>query len=432
MFRVVRVPDGPVALKVFRLQGTPQEQAYPRTWMPADWRIWRDLVHPHAVPVRDYGETDETVYVATKWIDGPSLRAVLDRRGALDAAEIRRLAQQLASVLDAAASVRLLHPDIKPENVLFASADSTEHAYVTDFGAGQLAAWRAEADRSRTFRGNLEYAAPEQVKGGFSDRRSMVYSLGSLLYETLTGAAPYGGHAAEALAREELQDAPPHVEGAPAEVDRVFAKALAPNRGERYATCTELADALCAVLDVAPAQHPARTTRRRRVVRARHAAAAAAAAAVAAIAAASLYAMGGSDPSQTADGEAAPGRGSVTTVQKVAPKVKAERKTLRAAPVAKPKPARVTRAAKPKPKAHAATHPVAPAPRTVAATPARTRPAVVATPVKQPVSSPPPSRPSSSASTHSATTEPADKALPPPPPALPPTETTPPPPPPPP
>jgi serine/threonine-protein kinase len=118
---------GAVALKVFRLEGSPESQAYPRTWMPADWRIWAELGHPHALPVCDYGETNETLYVATNWIDGLSLRDVLDQRGALDAGEIRRLAEQLASVLDAGAAPPRLHHDMKPQKLFFAGGGS-EHA----------------------------------------------------------------------------------------------------------------------------------------------------------------------------------------------------------------------------------------------------------------------------------------------------------------
>ena len=192
LFRVSRLRDGDVALKVFRLGGTPQEQAFTRTRMLRDWRIWSELAHPHVLPVHDFGERNDSLYVATPWVDGPSLRAVLDQRRTLDARAVRQLATQLASALDAAAAARLIHLDVKPENVLFASAD-TEHAYVRDFGAGSLAARKVGADRSRSFRGTLEYAAPEQIEGGAVDGRTMVYSLGCLLYETLTGATPYAG-----------------------------------------------------------------------------------------------------------------------------------------------------------------------------------------------------------------------------------------------
>ena len=231
----------------------------------ADWRIWSELAHPHVLPVADYGEGNDSLYVATQWLNGPSLRAVLDQRRTLDAAQTRELATQLASALDAAAAAGLIHLDVKPENVLFAS-DGAEHAYVRDFGAGRLAAWHAGVDRSGTFQGTLEYSAPEQIEGDAVDGRTLVYALACLLYETLTGATPYAGRSSAALMRAHVEEAPPLVGSGAADLDRVFATALAKRPDERYATCAELASALDAALASAPAPRPARGTRRRPVV----------------------------------------------------------------------------------------------------------------------------------------------------------------------
>jgi serine/threonine protein kinase len=153
--------------------------------------------------VQDFGDRSGSLYLATPWVNGPSLRAVLDQRRRLDPAHVRQLATQIASALDAAAAVRLIHLDIKPENVLFASAEDVVHSYVTDFGAGSLAAREVGADPSRSFRGTFEYAAPEQLQRGSIDRRAMVYSLGCLLYETLTGRTPYAGRPRDAARLEQ-------------------------------------------------------------------------------------------------------------------------------------------------------------------------------------------------------------------------------------
>jgi hypothetical protein len=421
LFRVTRVRVGAVALKVFRLDGPPQAQAYPRTWMPADWRIWAELGHPHAMPVCDYGETNETLYVATKWVDGLSLRDVLDRRGALDALEIRRLAEQLASVLDAAATARLLHLDVKPENVLFAGG-SVEHAFLRDFGAGQLAAWRSGVDRSRTFRGPLEYVAPEQLKGGMADRRTMVYSLGCLLYEALAGATPYAGRSAEAQLSAHLEEGPPPVAGAPDEVNLVFAKALAKRRNERFATCAEFAEALCETLAFAPAPRALREAPRRRPLGVRHVAIAASLAALAAAATAGAMVMsGGSDAADPGAEHAVPSLEFANAVEKVGPVVKAARTPLRAAPK---RTARVVRVQKPKPKRHT----VARKARPVIHKPATQAPVVASTPTpratttvaprRSPVTTPPPR------TTTTVAAAPQETPLPPPPPtdpALPPT-----------
>ena len=331
LFRVARLRDGDVALKVFQLGGKPEEQAFARTWMLADWRIWSELAHPHVLSVSDFGERNDSLYVATPWIDGPSLRSVLDQRRTLDAGHVRQLATQLAGALDAGAAVHLVHLDVKPENVLFSSADRSVHAYVTDFGAGSLAARKVGADRSRSYRGTSEYAAPEQLQEGSIDRRAMVYSLGCLLYETLTGTTPYASRSRDA--------APPPVADAPAEVGRVFAKALAYRRADRYTTCTDFAEALCEALAFAraPAPDPPPVIRRRRSYGLRHVTAVAAVALVACGAAtAASWLMRGAAPggSHPAPGTPAASRDFVAALRDGRPTVKSARKSLRTAPSA--------------------------------------------------------------------------------------------------
>ena len=290
--------EGDIALKVFRLRAKPAEQAYARTWMLRDWRIWSELAHPHVLPVRDFGERSDGLYVATSWVNGPSLRAVLNQRRTLDPKRIRALARQLAGALDAAVAVRLVHLDVKPENVLFASSDRTAHAYATDFGAGSRAAGKVGADPSRSFRGTLEYAAPELIEGGAVDGRTAVYSLGCLLYETLTGATPYAGRSRDRLRRAHLEETPPLVAGEHPEVDRVFATALAKRREARYTTCTEFAEALCEVLVFVPTPppRPAVATSRRRFVGLRAATAVASLALVAAGAPTAAFWLTGDSP----------------------------------------------------------------------------------------------------------------------------------------
>jgi hypothetical protein len=109
-----------------------------------------------------------------------------------------------------------------------------------------------------------------------------VYSLGCLIYETLTGATPYAGRAPSELWHAHFEEVPPLVAGGRPDVDRAFATALAKRRGERFATCTEFADALCEALAVTPAAPRAVAARRRRSFGIRHVAVVAAVAAVAA------------------------------------------------------------------------------------------------------------------------------------------------------
>jgi serine/threonine protein kinase len=315
---------------------------------------------------------------------------------------VRRLAQQLASALDAVAAAGLVHLDVKPENVLFAS-DDTEHAYVRDFGAGRLAAWKAGLGQGGAFGGTLEYAAPEQIEGDAADGRTLVYSLGCLLYEALTGATPYAGRSSTELV-------PPPVGGG-ADVRRVFAIALAQRRDERYATCTDFADALDAALAALPVPRPARGTRRRRVVSLRGATVAAFVAFVAAAAAtaASWLAQGAPGASDAAQDKPYSNSAFIASLPKADPAVKAVRKQIRAVPSVTRVSAR--KAARPKP------HRVAPKSLASVDTPTATSgTAPIASPSPTPASAPAAPRRSSAPET-TTTAAATGLPLPPPPPS---------------
>ena len=337
-------------------------------------------------------------------------------RRTLDAAEIRPLAKQLASALDAAAAAWLVHLDVKPENVLFTS-DGMEHALVRDFGAGRIAAWKAGAGRSSTFHGTLEYAAPEQIEGHAVDGRTVVYSLGCLLYETFTGATPYAGRSSTALRRAHVDEPPPPT-GRGAAVDRVFATALAKRRDERYATCAEFADALGAALTSAPAPRPARATRRRPVVNLRRATVVACAAFVAAAVAtaASWFTQSAPGASDAAPDKPLSTREFMAALPSAAPTVKAARKQIRVAP------SRTRAATRKASSAARANHQsvvrTSPAPVNTAAThPATSGTTTIAPPsAAHHASAPAAPRPSSPPETTTAAAAPAPLAPPPPPP----------------
>lgn len=414
LFRLRGVRGRDLALKVFQLGANPDGRARPRTWMLDDWRTWSELAHPHVLPVVDLGERSDSLYVATPWVDGPSLRDVLDQRRTIEPAQIRELAGQLAGALDAAAAVGLVHLDIKPENVLFEPGGEL-HAYVRDFGAGSFAARKAGADRSHPFRGTFEYAAPEQIDGGAVDGRATVYSLGCLLYETLTAATPYAGRS--------RAEAPPPVPAGWGEIDRVFARALAKRRDERYATCTELAEALSEALALAPAPRPASGARRRRFLGLRQLTAAAAVALVlsAAATAASWVTAGGPRESGRASDRPPTSRQFFASIQNGEQKVARAPTAAHRTPDAKRVPAR--KAVKPKAEQPAArldaaarttTAAIVPAPLphhvAVAAAPRSSTPAETTTIAPASAALPPPPPPPASPDTTPST------PLPPPPP----------------
>ena len=108
---------GDVALKVFRLSGTPGGAGVTRAPAPLTGDIWSELAHPHVLPVADYGEGNDSLYVATQWLNGPSLRAVLDAAPNARRRTGSPASEQLASALERRPRAGLVHLDVKPENV---------------------------------------------------------------------------------------------------------------------------------------------------------------------------------------------------------------------------------------------------------------------------------------------------------------------------
>jgi hypothetical protein len=195
------------------------------------------LEHPNVIPIYDAGDVDGRLYLAMRLIEGPDLRGILRSEGALPSTRAYAICRQVAAALDAAHAKGLVHRDIKPSNVL---VDADDHVYVADLGIGRRLEEGAE-DRSA---GTPAYLAPEEIEGLPVDGRADVYSLGCLLFECLTGEAPFTRDSRLALAWAHLEEEPPAATAQnsdlPSAIDAVLAKALAKAPEERYASCGAL------------------------------------------------------------------------------------------------------------------------------------------------------------------------------------------------
>ncbi|WP_327282058.1 MULTISPECIES: serine/threonine-protein kinase [unclassified Streptomyces] len=207
--------------------------------------------HPHIVPVFEAGETDGLLYIAMRYVPGQDLRALLDRTGPLPVETAARIAGQVASALDAAHDHDLVHRDVKPGNILVAEgtdSEHPEHVYLTDFGLTKKSLSLTGFTSVGQFVGTLDYVAPEQISGKPVDARCDVYSLGCVVYETLTGGPPFQRDDDMALLWAHQYDPPPPVSsrrpGLPAAVDEVLAKALAKSPDDRWGSCLEFTAAL--------------------------------------------------------------------------------------------------------------------------------------------------------------------------------------------
>lgn len=203
------------------------------------------LSHPNILTVHDSGEAGDFLYYVMPYVEGETLRHRLDKHGSLSIDEAVRLAREAAEAIGYAHSLGIVHRDIKPENILF----SRGHAVVADFGIARAidAARDDRITKTGVALGTTAYMSPEQALGEDVDARSDVWALGCVLYEMLSGAPPFGSGGREVLTRA-LTSRPNLLRNTNAEisegVEQIVNKALAREPADRFASATELADAL--------------------------------------------------------------------------------------------------------------------------------------------------------------------------------------------
>ncbi len=244
-----------VALKVVPEDLTQSESRLRRFKQEA--RAVLALNHPNILTVFEIGESADTYYFATEYIEGETLRQCLwDKPLKLD--EILGIAIQVAMALEAAHAAGIVHRDIKPENIMLRQDRFVRDRIVKvlDFGLAKLTdrnSPSADPDAvtipiSETnpgaVIGTTGYMSPEQAQGESIDARSDIFSLGVLLYEMVAGEAPFKGRT-DSHTRVSIIDHEPipllqHAAFAPRQLERIVSKALAKDRGKRYQTVTDL------------------------------------------------------------------------------------------------------------------------------------------------------------------------------------------------
>ena len=219
-------------------------------------RVAARLQEPHVIPVHDFGEIDGVLYIDMRLVDGASLKDVLRAEGALPPARAVSILRQVAAALDAAHANGLVHRDIKPENVLLTPDD---FAYLVDFG---IAHGGGEASVTSTglVVGSSAYMAPERFSGERGGPASDVYSLACLLYESLTGRAPFEAPDVRQVWSAHMFAPPPRPSIMRRSVSRAFddvvARGMAKQPHDRYPSAGELARAACAAAEGAPVAEP--------------------------------------------------------------------------------------------------------------------------------------------------------------------------------
>jgi serine/threonine protein kinase len=207
------------------------------------------LDHPNVIPIYGAGEENAVLWIAMRYVEGTDLAHLIQGEGALPPQRTVHIIEQVASALDAAHEIGLVHRDVKPGNILLARSD---HAYLADFGITKRREAGTEFTKTGDFLGSVDYAAPEQIKGEEVDGRADVYSLGCVAYECLTGESPFARDSDMAVLYAHVNDPLPRPTAVradlPEAVDAVVAGAMAKSPAERYPTASEMTSAIGAAL----------------------------------------------------------------------------------------------------------------------------------------------------------------------------------------
>lgn len=226
-----------VAIKVMKSEFSQDKTFVSKFW--AEAQSAAGLVNPNVVNVYDVGVENGIYYIVMELVEGITLKKYIEKRGRLPYKEAVSIAIQVANGMDAAHKHNIVHRDIKPQNIIISKEGKVK---VTDFGIAKVAS-SATINTSASM-GSVHYISPEQARGGYSDERSDIYSLGITLFEMLTGTVPFDGDSAVSVAVQHIQDSIPLpsqlVEGVPVSVDKIVLKCTQKKTDRRYQSAAEL------------------------------------------------------------------------------------------------------------------------------------------------------------------------------------------------
>ncbi len=244
--------DRPAAIKVLNPEYSKEAdsvQAFIR-----EARAAAKLNHPNIVQAYAVGEDEGIFYFAMEYLDGQTMKQILQEKGKIEPNEAARIILQTAEALDCAwREQKLIHHDIKPDNIMQCSHNRVKLA---DLGLSQVFGEDAGSDSDEVI-GTPQYISPEQLTGAVTDTRSDIYSLGATFYHLVTGQFPYNGDNTDEIARQHVYGTlKPPIEVnplLPRELNDIIIKMMARDPAGRFQTCEELAVALKHFLDGPPA-----------------------------------------------------------------------------------------------------------------------------------------------------------------------------------
>ena len=239
--------DRLVAIKVLRLDFRQNDDAMRRFRREA--LSATQLTHPNIVGVYDVGQSQEMNYIVMEYVEGTDLKDYVRQKGALHPIEAVRIMMQIVSAIAAAHQNRIIHRDIKPQNILI---DKEGNVKITDFGIA-VALSDTSLTQTNTLLGSVHYLSPEQARGGMATIQTDIYALGIVLYELLTGKVPFDGESAVSIALKHFQEPLPTIVNpiamVPQSLENIVLKATAKDPMHRYRSCYEMFQDLKTCLD---------------------------------------------------------------------------------------------------------------------------------------------------------------------------------------
>lgn len=196
------------------------------------------LSHPNIVNVYDVGEDNGLYYIVMELVEGITLKSFIERKGKLEVKEAVGIAIQIGQGMEAAHDNHIIHRDIKPQNIIISREGKVK---VTDFGIAKAASSNTITSNAM---GSVHYISPEQARGGYSDEKSDIYSLGITLYEMLTGRVPFTGDNTVSVALLHIQEEAAPIKvlepGIPISIQNIVEKCMQKKPERRYLSASDL------------------------------------------------------------------------------------------------------------------------------------------------------------------------------------------------
>lgn len=196
------------------------------------------LMHPNIVNVYDVGEEEGIYYIVMELVEGITLKKYIEKKARLSVKEAISIAIQVSMGIEAAHNNHIIHRDIKPQNIIISKEGKVK---VTDFGIAKAA---TSNTITSNVMGSVHYTSPEQARGGYSDEKSDIYSLGITMFEMLTGRVPFNGETTVAIAIKHIQEEMPsprdYVSEIPVSVEQIVFKCCQKSPDRRYQSMGEL------------------------------------------------------------------------------------------------------------------------------------------------------------------------------------------------